>query len=461
MRRGRTATAIGSAAGGSTAGVRALGAGIVLCISCALAQAPAPAGATSRLAAYQTDPGAKTVRGSSSAGVAGPRLKPGTYLDTISAGERKFYRVELDATANAYVSAVLAPPAGGEVGAADGIRVSLRSPDGAECSDSNDITFGGTTPLPTADYSTRRIGTGRECQEAGEYLYSVEWIGPGGGSGSGGGSGAEDWTVELKYMTEPGLRSGTAEPTAPASWHAHSPDHVTGDPRRVTGGSGFNDAGTIGHGVWQDTLHPGETRFYRVPLDWEQRLFLDAEFGGPTSPKPSAVRDGLRVTAFNTARGFVRDSVTPYRGRPAKVSFNTVRAAFANRTSDQDGTSAMRFSGWYYVRVTLDRQVSQALPVTLRAEIEGEPGKPPAYDGDPLAEGFGVTEEDREAALPGRADDDDARETLLTAVGYTGIGLGSLLLLGLLGWTARARLGRGRRRGRHASPAPTRESRAH
>ncbi|MFI2208730.1 hypothetical protein [Streptomyces sp. NPDC020141] len=451
MRRGRRATVTGSAAGRPAPGGRALRTAIVLGAACGLVQAPLPAGATAVnwLSAYRTDPDARAVRGSAAAGAGAPLLGPGTYVDTVSAGERKYYRVALDATSNAYVSAVLAPPPGSRVQAADGIRVSLKSADGAACSVRNDITFGGVTPLPAADYATRRIGQGRECQEAGEYLYTVEWIGDALGSA------AKGWTVELKYMSEPGLRAGTPEPVAPAASGARTPapERVRGTPRAVTGGSGFNDAHPVGHGVWKDTLRPGDSRFYKVPVDWGRRLTLDAEFGGTSAGTATAVDGGIRATVFNTARGFVADTAEPYRGRPAGVSLDTAPAAFANRLSDDDDISGMRFSGMYYVRVTLDRKVARALPVTLRIGVAGEPQRAPDYRSDPVAAGFGITEDDREAAQEGRVDD-DTREALMTAVGFTGIGLGSALLLVLLGWTASARLARPR--GRHASGAPSR-----
>ncbi|GAA2241388.1 hypothetical protein GCM10010232_30540 [Streptomyces amakusaensis] len=440
MRRGST-----SAAGRPPAAGRGAAAVVALAAVCSLAQGPAPALAASANwpGAYRTAPDALRISGAASAEAGGPRLEEGTYVDTISAGERKYYRVVLDDTSNAYVSAVLAPPPGSRVRPTDGIRVSLESPDGARCSVRNDITFGGSTPLPVADYSTRRIGQGRECQAAGEYLYTVEWIGGGESDST-----AKGWTVELKHMSEPGLKEGTAGPVTPtAPEDRGDPERASGPATPVTGGSGFNDAHPIGHGVWSEALNPGDSRFYRVPVEWGQRLLLDAEFGdGGTPGRPGG---GLRVTVFNTARGFVENTAEPYRGRPGKLSLDTERAVFGNRTSDHNDISGMRFSGPHYLRVSLDRKAPGPLPVTLRLTLDGERAEAPAYLSDPVAAGFGITEDDREEAMEGRADDDDPREALLTAVGITGIGLGSALLLTLLGWTAAARLARPR--GRHAS----------
>ncbi|MER6913656.1 hypothetical protein ABT354_18460 [Streptomyces sp. NPDC000594] len=449
MRRGRTAAAVGAVA----ARVTTLRRGLAVGVSCALLQTPMTAEAVmgGRLTGYQTDPQARAVIGSPSPRAAvAPRLVPGTYTDTIAPGDQKFYHVELDATSNAYLSAVLAPPPGRKVGAADGIRVSLVAPDGTACGDRKDIVFGGSTSLPIADYLTRRIGPGRACQAEGRYLYSVEWIGPTSGS-------AAEWPIELKYMVEPGLKGGSAVPDAPVSTHSHTPGHVGGDAEPVRGGSGFNDAATIGQGVSSDGIGRGESRFYRVPLDWGQQLFVDAEFGGK-EPPGRAVYDGVRITVFNTARGHVQDADGDHRTRTTQVSLATEPVAFANRSSDDDETRGMRFAGWYYIRVSADRAIPDDLPLILRVDIEGEPQGAPEYDGDPFPAGFGVLDKDRERAASAAAgegaaldDDDDTRKALLTVVGVAGIGLGTALVLGLLGWTALARLGLGRKRGRHAS----------
>ncbi len=398
--------------------------------SVAVAVSPVRPGAT-----YRPAPDAKPVRGTSSS-ADGPRLEPGTYTDTVSAGERKFYRVVLDDTSNAYVSAVLAPPPGSRVGSMDGIRVTLESTKGTKCSVSNDITFGSGTARPIADYATRRVEQGRACQEAGDHLFSVEWL------GSGAGSQAKGWPLELKYMTEPGLKSGAGPPPAPSSWASQAPEPVTGDARSVSGGSGFNDAPAVGRGVWKDRLNPGESRFYKVPLDWGQQLFVDTEFANAVSGGTSLVIDGLRLSLFNTARGFVKSSAASYQGKPAAVSLGTAPAAFANRMSTRDDTGAMRFSGWYYIRVSLDQKVGSALPTTLRVGVEGDRQQGPSYDGDATAAGFGVTDEDRAAAQEGRAEGGSGGEgALLRVVGYSGIGIGTALLLGLAVWTALSRRG--------------------
>lgn len=278
----------------------------------------------------------------------------------------------------------------------DGVRISLESTDGVKCSNGADVTFSGTA-RPIADYVTRRIEANRACQSAGDYLFSVEWIGSG--------DGPDKWPIELKFMAEPGLKEGTVPPAAPSTWSSQAPDTPAGSARSVSGGTGFNDAPAVGEGAWRDEVRPGESRFYKVPLDWGQQLFLDAEFANSATAQPTMVIGGVRLSLFNTARGFVRSADTNYLGKPAAVALGTAPASFANRTASQDATGAMRFSGWYYVRVSLDQRVDSTLPMTLRVGLKGESQPGPAYDGDATAAGFGITDEDREAAQEGRVED--------------------------------------------------------
>ncbi|MCX4819082.1 hypothetical protein OG883_04015 [Streptomyces sp. NBC_01142] len=452
MTRGRAGTAGRAGKAGRAGAVSVLAFGALMLV-------PGPAGAASPdgpdgMAPYETSPDAEPVRGTP-ASTDGPRLRPGTYTDTIARGEKKYYRVALDAKSNAFVSTVLAPPPGIEVGSTDGIRVLLESTDGVKCSNGNDVTFGGGSSRPIADYATRRIEADRSCQSAGDYLYSVEWTGSGNGPGDGG------WPVELTYMTEPGLRAGAVMPSEPATWNSQAPSPSAGRANSVSGGSGFNDAPAVGGGAWKDKLSPGESRFYKVPVEWGQQLFLDAEFANSTNDEPPLVFDGLRLGVFNTARGFVASASANYQGKPAAVSLGTAPAAFSNRSSPQDATAAMRFSGWYYVRVSLDRRVDSALPVTLRVGLKGEPQPGPPYDGDATAAGFGITDEDREAAAEGRIEDTDGQSVPLKAIGFAGIGLGTALVLGLVLWTVLGRRGRGAEASRASAPAPMPASREH
>ncbi|MEU2464790.1 hypothetical protein ACFT39_23040 [[Kitasatospora] papulosa] len=406
--------------GGAAAGVAA--ALCVLLLPSVAAAHPrsddAPGGA---VPSYRSADGAVPVAGTASS-ADGPQLERAkVYSDAISPGQKKYYRVRLDDTSSAFVSTVLAPPPGSRSDILDGIQVSLVSTDGTSCGSSPTVYFGGETTRPIAGYASRRIGdSSLPCQEAGDYFYTVTWAGTKTG-------GTAKWPIELTYMAEPGLKAGAAEPEAPTGWSSKAPSAGEGkSSRKVSGGTGFNDAAAVDDGAWRDDIRPGESRFYRVPVAWGQQLFLRAQLANTTSDGSFFAASGLRLALFNTARGRVSDKSAGYTGAPTGIDLGTAPAAYANRfEGDSDAESAMRFQGWYYVQVSLDPKVPGSVPLTLDVGIEGAAQQGPPYDGDAAAAGFGLGDAGGTAG---------GTSGSMRALGFTGIGVGTVLVLGLGTW---------------------------
>lgn len=456
----------------------------------------AAAEAATDLPAYEMAKGAKPISGAASR-TKGPRLAPGTYKDTIGHGEKKFYSVPLDAKSSAFVSAVAAPEPGSEVAAyRDGIKVALEDSSGLGCDSAQSSFEGGGVAYPLSDYATRRIDPRRaSCRQAGSYLFSVERSGKALAD-------ADRWPVEIKFMVEPGLKgsvpteqgqgqgqgqrqgsrdaAGTAPPTGVAT-------------KEARGGTGFNDAGAVADGVWRDRIRPGETRFYRVPVDWGQRLDISAEVPDTGKEEPNSLekeprstrllRNAFGLSVYNPARGPVsgmrfahflfngfeglnrvngatgvnglndpngrnsrnsrNSSYEPYEGEPTVVQQHTAPVEYGNRFIPSESIGAMRFAGWYYLEVTAHQDMARffkgSVPLTLRVDVAGSAQRGPEYDGDAVAAGFGITDEDRAAAGKGLSADEAGSGGALRAVAYGGIGVGVLLLAGLGGWTVAAR----------------------
>ncbi|MFF7728201.1 hypothetical protein [Streptomyces sp. NPDC008001] len=404
----------------------------VLCVLPFVQGRPAAATEAGSLSAYRTASGAKAVRGALSE-ADGPVLGPGTYTDTIAPGGKKFYSVELDAKSDVYVSVVAAPAPGVPVSPEDGVRVSLRHEAGEECGVGEAKFHGADSSHPLADYAVRSLQPGvRTCRRAGRYHVVVERAKPLGASGA--------FPTELKYMAEPGLKKNAATTAASGSRNAGpAPAPPAGASRPVVGGTGFNDAAPVGAGTWKDEALPGQTRFYRIPVPWGQRISVTADVPRAFAPAGFNAPGGVRLALNNPARGFVAETVEDYQGRDRSVSLATAPVAYDNRRRSRgDAASAMRIAGWYYLQVGLHPKVgevvSRAVPVTLRITLDGAPRSGPVYDGDATAAGFGVTA-DPEAV----ADDGSARREMLRTVGYAGVSTGSALLCWLGGWWFAAR----------------------
>ncbi|MDQ1009654.1 hypothetical protein QFZ82_004139 [Streptomyces sp. V4I23] len=415
---------------------------------CAVAALPGQAWAAGEPSPYTFDDEAKPVQGTP-VNSTGPELTAGsTYKDSIKPGEKRYYRIDLDATSNAYVSAVAVPRLGTKVAYADKLEVSIEDRSGSECSD-GEATFGSATyARPVADYATRRIEKdSSSCQEAGAYYVLLERT-------SEATSTPEPWDVEIRFLSEPGLKE--AESTAaPENWQSASPAVPGGGPQKRAGGTGFHDATSLEQGEWQDEIAPGRTLFYRVPVDWGQQLFVSADIGNSTSGDGlKSVGNAMAVALHNPARGLVdEDSSVYYDGKQKAMALDPLPpVAYKNRYDSDTSAAAMRFAGWYYLSVTLSPEMSEAFgdkpfPLTLRVNVTGQPEAGPAYDGP--AGDFQVTEEDRAAADSGKNADAAEKSGTMAVVAAAGIGAGTVLVLGLGAWTLLVR----RRDGAPEGPA--------
>ncbi|MGW1890284.1 hypothetical protein ACWCP6_08430 [Streptomyces sp. NPDC002004] len=386
---------------------------------------------------YAFEAGAKTVTGATS-NTDAQRLDPGSaYKSSIKPGGKLYYRLELGAKDNAYVSVTAVPRLGTKVSYSDGISISVEDGNSNECS-SQESTFGSSSsPSPLAAAAARTIeADSSTCQTAGTYYAVVERT-------TGASSPQDTWDLELNYASEPSLKKA-GPTTPPQGWNSASPAPASGEPRRRRGGSSFGSAPGLEQGVWKDAIKPGETLFYRVPVDWGQQLSASAELG--SSSGDGFVGTALEMSVYNPVRGFVDSAETSYSGGQTTAGLDPVPPVdYKNRYDSDDTNSQMRFAGWYYLAVHLNPQVgatygSGAHGLTLRVKVTGTPKPGPSYDGSAQPAGvFSVSGTDKEAAESGRTVSDSAHADTMRAVGVSALGAGAALVLFLVGWTVIAR----------------------
>ncbi|MFC9888349.1 hypothetical protein ACFW3A_12935 [Streptomyces pilosus] len=366
-------------------------------------------------------------------------LLPGlSYRSTLPPDGKVHYRLRLDGTTNLYASATAVPPAGRDAPVTDGVKVSLRNSDGRSC-DVDTASFGaGGSPHPVTAWAMREISPRNSpCDDAGTYYLTVERADPDGRNSS-----PDAWETELTTVSEPAPGT-TGATSAPEDWNSAPPTPATGEPERRAGGAGFAVATAVGEGAWRDDIRPGQTLFYKVPVDWGQQLHVTAELGGAGMNAGGYAAAALDLDLYNPARGRVDDLGLGYGGGRKSRSLGPLPpVAHANRYSSARQVTATRFAGSYYLAAHLTAEVADdfgdgPVPLTLRVGLDGTPQDGPGYAGQPVpADVFTVTGEDREAAAEGGSAGDDAPYRVL-AVG--GIGTGSALLVGLGVWTLAAR----------------------
>ncbi|MEW2068825.1 hypothetical protein [Streptomyces sp. NPDC007346] len=418
-----------------------------LAAMCAVAALPGQAHAAGP-PAYAFDPDAKKVQGAELNAEASI-LEPGAvYRSSIKPGEKLYYRVDLDTTTDAYVSAVAVPKLDGSVAYGDGITISIRDLNDSRCSSSRTNFGSGEAPRPIAAYAHRTIGKGigTSCQGAGKYDVLVE-------RQSEPTSSPEAWELELRFVREPALRSGgPAGTTAPKDWPSATPGPPAVEAKKRTGGSGYYDATSLETGEWIDAIAPGQTRFYRVPVDWGQQIYASAVLSNTTGDENDFIGNALTLSLSNPAQGHITETSLSYSGKSASTALRPLPPVeYRNRYDFSSQVSSMRFAGWYYLSVTLSPKVAEAygegpIALTTTVQVKNEAGESP-YEGDPGI--FAVTGKDKELAKSGDSAPKAAKSATMRVVAAGSLGAGAVLVLGLGAWTLLAR-----RRAAAAGPAP-------
>ncbi|MEU9400287.1 hypothetical protein [Streptomyces sp. SID4985] len=378
--------------------------------------------------------GAESVSGVPGTSAARPLKAGHTYRSSLPAHGKLYYRLDLAATATAYVPVTAVPPAGTTVASTDGIRVSLRDIDGSACSYSSATIGAALSPRPVTALAQR--DTGRTlCGGAGTYYLLVERL-DSGDSGS-----DRTWDLEIAPVTE--SRPATAGPTTPpATWDSATPRPPVGTPRTRTGGAGFATARPLGEGIWRTRAAPGTTLFYAVPVGWGQQLHATAELGAAPSGS-GYVGGALDLTLHNPVRGRVENASLGFTGTPRTAVLPPVPPVeYANRYAVTDDENTVRFAGQYYLVVHVSSRLADSFgpgpfEVTLTVRVDGRRHDGPRYAGKSVPDGlFAVSTQDWQDALVDESGDDGTAMRVLAA---GGIGTGTALLLGLGAWTLAAR----------------------
>ncbi|WP_443044430.1 hypothetical protein [Streptomyces sp. NBC_00366] len=431
--------------GRPSARLRVAAVAAVLCTAAVPASWPVDAAAAaaspssdgpSAASTYAFAEGARSVVGAAGTADA-QRIEAGTtYRSSLSKGAKVYYSLELDAASNTYVSATAVPRPGATLSVTDGIRVSVEDKDSHSCSYES-ATFGAAmSPHPITAWGARTTSPASPvCQGAGAYYVVVERVGTVGSS-----SGA--WDLELTTATEPALKKAGST-SSPEVWDSASPTPLPGQAKHSQGGAGFSRATAVGQGVWRADISPGQTLFYKVPVDWGRQLSATAELGSGDGGGQGYAIDALAMSLYNPVRADVAEASVGYDGKQKSASLSPLPPVeYANRYAATAPVNVMQFAGSYYLAVHLAAGVAEdfgdgPFGLTLRVRVDGAAQDGPGYAGQPVPPNvFEVTAQDREAAAEGGSAGGDAA---MKAVAAGGIGAGTLVLVVLGLWTVTAR----------------------
>lgn len=337
----------------------------------------------------------KRVAGAATADGA-PVLVPGQYLDTIGPGEKRYYAVDLDAVSTVDLAATAVPQPGAAVDTFDALSTRIEYDEHGSCGTDTArfLQKEGAVPLTSAVARVRSQEGTRTCDRAGRYRLVVE-------RESKKDSDAARWPLELLYGVEAPLAKGVTPAQSQTEYGPGGKEATlpAGDPHDVRGGTGFNDAETIGRGVWRDRILPSQTLWYKVPAGWGQQVRYDVEFANePTVDGSTGTYSYGATQLYTPARhpltgGGEFNPRTMYSGRPSAVAMGGVPVAWTNRYETRTDVQPVHAEGGFYLSVTLGAQAAEIaenpqIGLVLRVSVLGEERTGPEH-GAPVAEGRG------------------------------------------------------------------------
>jgi Ca-activated chloride channel family protein len=340
-------------------------------------------------------------------------IGPGQYTDTIGPGETRWYSVALDAASTADLSATAVPQPGVVVDYGDGVELKLAGTGTYSYTCDNDSAhFGQDEGAMTLTGAVSRVPShdrDNDCDRAGRYLLSLHRT-------TAATSDRSRWPVELRFDNEAPLPAGTVAAAARTDY-GKAPAPLTGTPKDLVGGTGFNDATAVAKGVWRDRLLPGQTRYYKVHVGWGQQLTYAAEFANEPvlDNASSAASTFVTTAAYAPGRLPVEDASDArddrsYYGTPVSVGLGTVPVTWTNRWVDDADAATVHSAGDYWIAVGLGPDAAQlarntAVGVILRVNVTGTELAGPQYQAPALAaHGDARSDAENEAGGSGAAD---------------------------------------------------------
>lgn len=239
---------------------------------------------------------------------------------------------------------------------------------------------------------------------------------------------AFDADTQIVVIEEPPASDADSLPEMAEVGEGRWQDFAMGQPSKLDGGTTFADAPELDEATYESAIVTGESRIYKVPVGWGQRLQVQAS--SPSLGMDEMAETGLvqmRVdivspTLGSASQGLadhadgeccITDDGTLTYGEDLKIQAITAPVRFRNREccTDADATA---LPGYYYAVVSLtdlQGELGQAeVPYQINAQVLGNAGEgaPDYGDADIVTTSAGVEDESGEDS---RSQETDAGAT--------------------------------------------------
>jgi Ca-activated chloride channel family protein len=215
----------------------------------------------------------------------------------------------------------------------------------------------------------------------------------------------------------------------------------------AAGGASYNTAAQLRPGVYSDSLLGGETKFYKVPVDYGQRLSFAAKVTADGGTQGSIGRS-LRLALFSPLRQetelasnndkFILGNSLVHTFIEVGDSLDASMAVpvrFNNRNSDDAGIEQIAYPGGYYLAASLEdgstadagTELSFDLALEVSGDAENGPGPAPGVAAAAPSAGPAVGSSAAPSATAGTAGTEDRPTAAGSSPLWWGVGAAGLL----------------------------------
>lgn len=382
----------------------------------------------------------------SSDGLNPPVLKPGTYRDVMppntaaatttpgsTAGKpSRWYAVEVPDGAIAHIAATV--PWSAPLGQDSTLRLGLKTYTASNSFCQSDTGFyaaeGGSISVD-AQLTQRANDTEKKpgnCGRGGRYLVEVH--------NAGDELRDAEAPLELVVIIEPKAtdvsdlpEAATEEdkPVKPRTFHTSNP---------IVGSGSYGDAPVLESGSFRDMLRPGEDVYYRVPVNYGQRVAAELKLPQLSAENDVKLGNGtsVRFRIVGPDREVVSQSGSSYySGNPDSLNVSSVPVRYRNSESKDTTVSQTVLPGYYYIGLYMEPDVDDPyfeLPINLNVEVKGKVMGRPAFK---LTDGLVSPERQLKisnASAFGEPTSGESSSGLGDTLLWIGVTTGGVLLLG-------------------------------
>lgn len=315
-----------------------------------------------------------------------PVLGVGQFTDTMPLNEEsaKFYRLQRTVPGSTLHVGITSRPESGGLGS---YRMGLETTEGDSCGTNHALAWSaaaGNSFGTTAVNTSLNAAAHKECQQDDEIILRLV-LQPGS-------PGLQEAPFEMVVSEELPVTNASTLPGSSVipSWDEIELGTPTGE---IVGGSSLNDAPRIEPGqTYTSELTRDEIVFFRVPVDYGQRLQALVEFPKPTglfaetTGPVSDVADVLIIgptrgeaTAKLANLGDLSERAVIQEEHAVRAAATTYEVRWANRAARAASANVIAGDYWVGVSMTSNDEVRPPIPFTLTTETIGEPSGFPEY----------------------------------------------------------------------------------